>query len=474
MRTLSTEEVQKLAGLENHFDRVLVNKNLLTEMTVRNYCGNSFHPDYIQAAAGQPDRLTSWLTAPTDSIPVPHWKGVIHPKQARTRFQALREQVQHMARRQQIRDIDKKQIGVDPMPDFPIHNLDGNLVPVMPTLFPVQLPTSPRKITAEQLGLKDDKPPAGLSETAVHVLQQQNMWALIKGMRFFGAGINRAEDIFPFFFGMKDKDIANRYCQEIQDWMVTQLQACPSNTEAMAHILLVMYQILKREKQSVHVVHVVDWNDYAFAIAFGDAPAQWTVYCVQFPKLQAFQIDTAAWHYHDRSIIPWQPSPHLWVFDGNDFPFCITNALCQWFALPSSPDGHYLVGSKQVGVFHYTRCVRCLLSWLSPHIACHEHTPTTKNCETIGIMFADEGGRIAVGMPQCWQPLDNSRYTLCLLTASIDPRLHQHAACSPQLWATEPFGSIAPDLNTYWALPRTKPLTAFSYVKLMRDHYKHA
>ena len=42
MRILLCEEVEKLAGLHNHFDRVQAHRSLLTEFTVRNYCGNSF------------------------------------------------------------------------------------------------------------------------------------------------------------------------------------------------------------------------------------------------------------------------------------------------------------------------------------------------------------------------------------------------------------------------------------------------
>ena len=41
MRILGCEEVEKLAGLHNHFDRVHAHRSPLTELTVRNYCGNS-------------------------------------------------------------------------------------------------------------------------------------------------------------------------------------------------------------------------------------------------------------------------------------------------------------------------------------------------------------------------------------------------------------------------------------------------
>jgi len=112
-------------------------------LLIRNYCGNSFHPEYIQAAVGHPERLRSWLTEPTESETKPTWSGVVHPKQARTQYQALREQVQTLAREQRIRDLSSKQIGLDPM--LPIHALEGHLAPVMPTVLPKQLLPATRK-----------------------------------------------------------------------------------------------------------------------------------------------------------------------------------------------------------------------------------------------------------------------------------------------------------------------------------------
>ena len=113
--------VEKLAGLHNHFNRVRAHRSLLTEFTVRNYCGNSFHPDHIQAAIGHPERLRSLLTEPVEPPTKSWWTGVIHPKQARAQYHALREQVQTLARAQRVRDLTSKQAGLDPMPDFPIH-----------------------------------------------------------------------------------------------------------------------------------------------------------------------------------------------------------------------------------------------------------------------------------------------------------------------------------------------------------------
>ena len=173
MRILSCEEVEKLAGLHNHFDRVHAHRSLLTELTVRNYCGNSFHPEHIQAAIGHPERLRNWLIEPAEPSTQPPWSGVIHPKQARTQYHALREQVQTLARTQRVRDLSSKQVGLDPMPEFPIHALEGNLAPVMPTVLPVQLLPAARKIHPDDLGIRENKPPSQLSLTAIQLLQKK-------------------------------------------------------------------------------------------------------------------------------------------------------------------------------------------------------------------------------------------------------------------------------------------------------------
>ena len=78
MRILNQEEVQRLAGLHDHFDKVSAFKSYLTELSVRNYCGNSFHPEYIQAAVGHAERLRQWLTpSPEQHTDI----SVLHPKQ---------------------------------------------------------------------------------------------------------------------------------------------------------------------------------------------------------------------------------------------------------------------------------------------------------------------------------------------------------------------------------------------------------
>ena len=115
-------------------------------------------------------------------------------------------------------------------------------------------------------------------------MQRKQMQDILTGMRFFGAGVGVSEDILPFFFGDNAEAIIERHCPHMREWLMHQLQSCAHCTYAMAQTLLCMYSLLHRELLSVHIVHIVDWEDQAFITAFGEAPAQWTVYCAHFPR----------------------------------------------------------------------------------------------------------------------------------------------------------------------------------------------
>ena len=196
-----------------------------------------------------------------------------HPPQAsRTQYHALREQVQTLARTQHVRDLANKQVGIDPMPDFPIHAIDGNLSPVMHTIQPVQLLQPTRKFHPDELGIRENKPPSQLSLPAIQSIQQQQMQDILTGMRFLGAGIGRSEDILPFFLGDNVETTIARHCPNVKEWLSHQLQSSAHCTHTMAQTLLWIYSLMHREQMSVHFVHIVDWEDHAHITAFGMPP----------------------------------------------------------------------------------------------------------------------------------------------------------------------------------------------------------
>ena len=461
MRILNSNEVEKLAGLHNHFHRVQTARPLLTEYTIRNYCGNSFHPAHIQAAIGQPERLRCWLAEPAHPSDRPNWQGVIHPKIARTQYHELRDKVLTAAATQKVKGVAEKQVGLDPMPDFPIHAVDGRLTPIAPAIHPLQILPMSNKTKLGEIGVREDTPPKQLSLMAIQMIKQRQMQDILTGMRFFGAGISQVGDILPFFFGQAADDFLATCDSERKEWVAKQLVSCVQNSNAMMRILLFVLTLLHQQKRFTHVVFIVDWEDQAQLYAFGPTLAQWTVYCVVFPKSNTFQLDTAAWNCHTCVAIPWQPSPDLTVCDVSPLPFQCTNQRCIWFALPYQDEHHYLVSHRTLGAFIYKGCVPCFLSCAEPLAACKEHQAKTPYPELTGTLFVDEKGQTAIAAAHDWYVPTTLGYQTCLVRAAVSDVLFQYPQAKHELPNVNVIGNIDLAFAASWAEQTPEMLASF-------------
>ena len=109
---VTMREVESLAGLADYFSAIRVNQELLTEQIVRNYCGNSFHPDLIAAALGDHRHWQAWLRSINDYTDVGKVKP---PMQARGDNHVLKERVQKLAVQRGLGNIKNKQMGELPV-----------------------------------------------------------------------------------------------------------------------------------------------------------------------------------------------------------------------------------------------------------------------------------------------------------------------------------------------------------------------
>lgn len=264
-----------------------------------------------------------------------------------------------------------------------------------------------------------------------------------------------------FFLGGETESIISRHCGSDQNWLAERIRTSISCTSAMAQTLLYIYQILHKERRTIHIVHLMDWEDQAGIITLGDAPAQWTVYCVQFPKSQSFHLDTAAWHCRNKTTIPWQPAPTLSAYDGIDAPFVNSNQNCIWFAFPHGPRGHYVVGHRHIGTFRYTGCIPCLLSWLVAKVTCKAHTSSTSYPELSGVMFVDQTGHVAVAADHDWQVYNTADFPTCLVIATIDQRLFRYTEHAHSLPAVNPIGTVTNELCNDWHRDGFPPSVAY-------------
>ena len=84
------------------------------------------------------------------------------------------------------------------------------------------------------------------------------MQNILTGMKFFGAGIGRAEDILCFFLGDHFDTVIEWHCPQAKEWLSHQLKSAGHCTYTMARTLLWLYSLLYREQVSVHFVHIAD------------------------------------------------------------------------------------------------------------------------------------------------------------------------------------------------------------------------
>ena len=73
-RILEETEVAYLSGLHNFWTRTSIeDAEALPEHLVRNYCGNSFHPDLISSALGNNTVLRDWVSGNGEGPPQKLW-----------------------------------------------------------------------------------------------------------------------------------------------------------------------------------------------------------------------------------------------------------------------------------------------------------------------------------------------------------------------------------------------------------------
>ena len=68
-RPLTVAEVAQVAGLTEHFDDLRKKHGHLSEILVRNVCGNSFHPALIASALGTDLDLREWIGTQSNRPP---------------------------------------------------------------------------------------------------------------------------------------------------------------------------------------------------------------------------------------------------------------------------------------------------------------------------------------------------------------------------------------------------------------------
>ena len=291
-RTLTTNEVLKFAGLTGHFDSIKVNKELMTDRNIRDYCGNSFHPALIQAALGSKEDMLKWL-ATLDKNGEP--RTVATPSRARQIFHRVMDKVKNVASNTQNMQYLKQSI-FDPMPDLKIAQLPELSDAELPVIsMQTQLPQVAAK--PPPLAQKYNRIQAGpFSEATKQAIRQSNLPIDIIDLPFYGYGIYDRKDVVKFFLG----DIGSRWHRNVPKPNFANIAALQarfaSSGDGLHKLLIDVTTELCKMRLLTQVIFIHDFQEGSKILAIGSTEPQWIAYCIWDPIRKFFYLDTVAWN----------------------------------------------------------------------------------------------------------------------------------------------------------------------------------
>ena len=291
-RTLTTNEVLKFAGLAGHFDSIQINKELLTDKNIRDFCGNSFHPALIKAALGSKEDMLKWLdTLDKNGEP----KTVATPSQARMIFHRVMDQIKKVVSNTQNMQYLKQAI-FDPMPELKIAQLPELSEAELPVIsMQSQLPHAAAK--PPSLVQRYNRIQAGpFSEATKQAIRLSNLPIDITTLPFYGYGVYDRNNIVKFFLG----DIGSRWHRNVAERNLASIAASQARFASMGNglqkLLIDVTTELCKMRLPTQVILVHDFQEGSRILTIGSTVPRWIVYCIWDPIRKFFYLDTVAWN----------------------------------------------------------------------------------------------------------------------------------------------------------------------------------
>ena len=388
-RTLNSHEVQKFAGLLGHFTTVKTNTALLTEHTIRDYCGNSFHPALIKAALGQKQDVLEWLSSLSD---LPCDNEVADPQEARQIFHQLADEVKIAAMTSGKIDFAKQTVGINPMPDVDLAQLPQLSFTQTSDIQTqnVFTPGAPKKVVESLYKLKSLCGP--LSDAAKRILHQVQCPIDITEQLHFGSGIYEFDSIIEFFYGKHKSNWRRRVSSDAVNKTARQIALLKQNYQHLRSLLIEVMHAIVGIGLKMQIIHVVDLQERTTVHTIGVDDPQWLVYCFIDPIRNFFYCDTAAWNAYG-PLEQYKFSPNIIKLQTKEMNLSYS-FLLPFFHSNGSKPLCLFSGKGTVLLAH--ECPYCMHAWDTDSL-CSFHTAgitATKSHRAIAAM--DERGNFSI------------------------------------------------------------------------------
>ena len=203
-RLLTKEEVILVSGLTEHMSSLLSVSNYVSEATVRNICGNSFHPKLIGSALGSDQDLRTWIEA---KVTYAQTSNIPSPREIISKFKEVRSELMSNFRKHKIGPVSALTTSVagdvpfpemllsrpnDLLKDPPLAAIEAKVQP--PEFFPVPIRVDKKEPSNTQL-----------CSSCFDFLQQHSYDNVLAMIDLVGLPPIDPSAIVDFFFYQQDK-----------------------------------------------------------------------------------------------------------------------------------------------------------------------------------------------------------------------------------------------------------------------------
>ena len=390
-RPLNVAEIAQVAGLTEHFDDLRKKHGHLSEILVRNVCGNSFHPALIASALGSDRDLRDWLDARSNESP--YQCQVPGPKQILENYKALRLQViQELSREQgDPQQVIQREMA-SPCP-FP-HLQQDSCSSYPPDLISDEVWAKVQPCEALPTPIVPDVPDpecTPLSSTCKLILQQIGFAHVTRLVSFVGLPAFDSSMVVSYFTYPADRPGQQQYIKNLE-------RAFNTHNWKRGDLHFLLSTVLHNSKyhvQGAGVLCFIQNGIQGHTAYYGVTNPKWLIFCHCHVNLSTISFLTVQWTSYDRGFqISLTDIPFVYLKQpANDIDVA-RDVLALSF---STRPGEMMLLGPAGRVFAHSGCPWCAASLIFPRTQCPIHTAGSPQL-IHGLGLVNEAGHVSIAL----------------------------------------------------------------------------
>ena len=384
-----------VSGLTEHMTSVLSVSNYVSEATVRNICGNSFHPKLIGSALGSDQDLKTWVET---KVPADHKTCIPTPREIVTKFKQVRADliVGFKGRGKGASEIPNGAISAElPFPEMlrsqptnldrdpSLASMEARLQP--PEHFPVSIRVDKR-----------DPQTTLVCAFCADFLQQYSYENVLTMIDLVGLPAIEQSSIIDFFFYQHDKVNHVAHLKAVREevtnglWRIGKVET----------LLITILSGTERQLDRLGILCFVQNGITGSFQYFGHKFPRWFVFCYVVIETSTMSLITVQWSsYSQGCSLQIDKISEKWIIEGkHDIEWC-TGVQAMGFVKMRNASIVTLFSSHAI-IFSYVGCPFCGGAAIVPHSYCPFHTNSrTPRVKAIGLL--EDSGKFSIAVANC-------------------------------------------------------------------------